>query len=176
MVLVLPFAPQSKATFAGGCFWSAESMFEKVPGVLSVTSGYTGGTTKNPTYSSVSFGGTGHREAVEVIFDPKKISYAQLLNIFWRNIDPTDAAGQFCDSGDQYRTAIFYHDEAQHQLALASKPKRFRVVTEIRAAAPFYRAEEYHQDYAAKNPVRYKFYRFNCGRDAKLKELWGSSR
>jgi len=188
LILILAVAesggkpPQSKAkaVFAGGCFWSAESAFEKVRGVVSVTSGYTGGTTRNPTYASVSSGGTRHREAVEVIYDPALISYAQLLNVFWRNIDPTNGAGQFCDYGDQYRTAIFVHDDAQRQLALASKQsiertKGFRIVTDVLPAGAFYRAEEYHQDYAKKNPVRYKFYRFNCGRDAKLNELWGST-
>lgn len=173
--------PQSKAkaVFAGGCFWSAESAFEKVRGVVSVTSGFAGGTTANPTYASVSAGGTRHREAVEVIYDPARISYAQLLNVFWRNIDPTNGGGQFCDYGDQYRTAIFVHDDAQRRLALASKlsierTKGFRVVTDVVPAGAFYPAEKYHQDYAKKNPVRYKFYLFNCGRDAKLKELWGT--
>lgn len=173
--------PQSRATavFAGGCFWSAESAFEDVRGVLSVTTGYTGGTTRNPTYASVSAGGTRHREAVEVIYDPAQISYAQLVDIFWRNIDPTNGAGQFCDYGEQYLTAIFVGDDAQRQVAVSSKQsiertKGFRVVTDIFPAGRFYRAEEYHQDFAKKNPVRYQFYRFNCGRDAKLRELWGS--
>lgn len=172
--------PTVKATFAGGCFWCEESAFEKVPGVLSATSGYTGGNVPNPTYEQVSAGGTGHKEAVEVVFDPAKVSYKQLLDVFWRNSDPTDAGGQFCDRGPEYRSQIFYHDEAQRKLAEESKQavektKRFKepVVTEITPAGPFYRAEEYHQKYHSKNPVRYKFYRFNCGRDRRLQELWG---
>lgn len=173
-----PSAPLSKATFAGGCFWCMEPPFEKLPGVVSVVSGYTGGAIRNPTYEQVSGGGTGHYEAVEVIFDPTKVSYARLLEVFWRNVDPTDDGGQFCDRGDQYRSAIFYHDDAQRRAALSTKQniertKRLRVATEILPARPFYRAEEYHQDYARKNPVRYKFYRFNCGRDRRLEKVWG---
>jgi peptide-methionine (S)-S-oxide reductase len=166
------------ATFAGGCFWCVEADFDKVPGVIRTTSGYTGGHTEEPSYEEVSRGGTGHAEAVQVVFDPAKVSYEKLLDAFWHNIDPLAKNGQFCDHGDQYRTAIFYHDETQHRLAEQSKAAvqaRFKspVVTEITAAGPFYNAEEYHQDYYLKNPIRYKFYRFNCGRDARLEELWG---
>jgi methionine-S-sulfoxide reductase len=162
------------ATFAGGCFWCMEPPFESLRGVVSVVSGYTGGTTRNPTYDQVSTGGTGHFEAVQIQYDPRLITYAQLLDVFWRNIDPTDAGGQFCDRGPQYRAAIFVHDDAQLRAAQESKKaKKMRVVTQILPAAPFYRAEEYHQDYAKKNPVRYKFYRFNCGRDRVLKRIWG---
>jgi peptide-methionine (S)-S-oxide reductase len=166
------------ATFAGGCFWCVEADFDKVAGVISTTSGYTGGRAPNPTYEQVSRGGTGHAESVEIVFDPAKVSYEKLLDVFWHDIDPLAKNSQFCDHGDQYRTAIFYHDEAQHGLAEASKKSvqaRFKqsVQTEISAAGPFYRAEDYHQDYYLKNPIRYKFYRFNCGRDARLDELWG---
>jgi peptide-methionine (S)-S-oxide reductase len=168
------------ATFAGGCFWCEQAAFEKIPGVISVTSGYTGGNVANPTYEQVSAGGTGHKEAVEVVYDPAKVSYSQLLDRFWHNADPTDAGGQFCDKGPEYRAEIFYHDEAQRHQAEESKQaiersKRFKepIVTEITKAGPFYRAEEYHQDYHSKNPLRYKFYRFNCGRDQRLQQLWG---
>jgi peptide-methionine (S)-S-oxide reductase len=170
----------AKATFAGGCFWCEQAAFEKVPGVISVTSGYTGGTVANPTYEQVSAGRTGHQEAVEVVYDPAKVSYQQLLDFFWRNADPTDAQGQFCDRGPEYRSQIFYHDETQRKLAEESKqalektkPFKEPIVTEITVAGPFYRAEEYHQEYHSKNPVRYKFYRFNCGRDRRLQQLWG---
>ena len=168
------------ATFAGGCFWCMEPPFDKLPGVISTTSGYTGGKVANPTYEQVSSGGTGHAEAVQVVYDPSKITYQQLLAVFWRNIDPHDAGGQFCDRGDQYRTAIFVHDETQRRLAEESKRALERggrlkkpIVTEIVTAGPFYAAEEYHQDYYVKNPVRYKFYRQNCGRDARLRQVWG---
>ena len=167
------------ATFAGGCFWCVEADFDKVPGVLSTTSGYTGGKVTNPTYNQVSAGGTGHAEAVEIAFDPSKVSYQKLLDVFWRNHDPLAKDRQFCDRGDQYRPAIFYHDEEQRRLAEASKKavqEKFapRVVqTEIVKAGPFTKAEDYHQDYYEKNPVRYKFYRYNCGRDQRLEELWG---
>jgi len=166
------------ATFAGGCFWCVESDFDKVDGVISTTSGYTGGHTANPSYEQVSHGGTGHAEAVEIAYDPAKVSYKKLLDVFWHNIDPLAKDRQFCDHGDQYRSAIFYHDEEQRALAEASKAaveKRFEqpVATQIVAAGAFYKAEEYHQDYYKKNPIRYKFYRFNCGRDARLEELWG---
>lgn len=171
------------ATFAGGCFWCMEPPFEKLPGVVSVVSGYTGGAKVNPSYEEVSAGGTGHHEAVRIIFDPRKISYSQLLDVFWRNIDPTDNGGQFCDRGDQYRAAIFYHDAAQKRAAEESKRaieriKTFKepVVTEIRPAVPFYEAEGYHQDYYRKNPVRYKFYRYQCGRDQRLEQLWGKAK
>lgn len=170
----------AKATFAGGCFWCMEPPYEKLDGVVSVTSGYTGGQTKNPSYEEVSAGETGHAEAVEIVYDPAKIDYAKLLDIFWHNIDPLTRNAQFCDHGSQYRTGIFYHDETQRRLAEDSKKKltesgRFSqpIVTEIIVAAEFYPAEEYHQDYYEKNPVRYKFYRWNCGRDQRLTELWG---
>ncbi len=168
------------AIFAGGCFWCVEADFDKVPGVLSTTSGYIGGTVPHPTYEQVSAGGTGHAEAVRVAFDPSRVSYEDLLKVFWRNVDPLTANAQFCDVGSQYRSAIFYLDANQEQLAEASKAavaKHFaprRVVTEIAPAGAFYPAEEYHQDYYRKNELKYKFYRWNCGRDARLKEVWGS--
>jgi len=170
--------PTAIATFAGGCFWCVEADFDKVEGVISTTSGYTGGHMANPTYEQVSHGGTGHAEAVEIAYDPAKVSYSRLLDVFWHNIDPLAKDRQFCDHGDQYRSAIFYRGEEQRALAEASKAvveKRFKqpVATQIVPAGPFYKAEEYHQDYYLKNPVRYKFYRFNCGRDARLEELWG---
>jgi peptide-methionine (S)-S-oxide reductase len=167
------------ATFAGGCFWCVESDFDKVDGVISTTSGYTGGRTANPTYEQVGHGGTGHAEAVEIVYDPAKVSYEKLLDVFWHNVDPLVKNAQFCDHGDQYRTAIFYHGDEQKRLGEASKvavEKRFAprtVYTQIVAAGQFYKAEDYHQDYYKKNPIRYKFYRFNCGRDARLAELWG---
>lgn len=170
------------ATFAGGCFWCMEPPFDKLEGVVSTTSGYTGGRTRNPTYEEVSAGGTGHAESIQVRFDPAKISYARLLEVFWHNIDPTAKDRQFCDVGNQYRSAIFYHDENQRKLALESKrqlekSRRFRepIQTEIVAAGPFYPAEEYHQDYYRKNPIRYKYYRYSCGRDKRLGELWGDA-
>jgi peptide-methionine (S)-S-oxide reductase len=170
-----------KATFAGGCFWCMEHPFDELPGVVSVTSGYTGGHKKNPTYEEVSAGGTGHAESVQIIYDPARIAYEKLLEVFWHNIDPTVKDRQFCDTGNQYRSAIFYHNEEQHRLALQSKaaleknkPFKGPIVTEIVQATEFYPAEEYHQHYYKKNPIRYKFYRFNCGRDKRLKELWGS--
>ena len=173
-------APDKTATaiFAGGCFWCVEADFDKVAGVISTTSGYIGGRTANPSYEDVVRGHTGHAEAVEIVFDPAKVSYQQLLDVFWRNIDPLVKDRQFCDHGNQYRTGIFYHGDEQRRLAEASKAAvqaRFRqpVYTEIVAAGPFYKAEDYHQDYYQKNPVRYKFYRFNCGRDTRLEELWG---
>jgi peptide-methionine (S)-S-oxide reductase len=170
--------PTAIATFAGGCFWCVESDFDKVEGVISTTSGYTGGTLANPTYQDVGHGGTGHAEAVEIVYDPAKVSYEKLLDVFWHNHDPLAKNRQFCDRGDQYRPAIFYHNDEQRRLAEATKAKhqqRFKqpIQTEIVAAGRFYKAEEYHQDYYLKNPVRYKFYRFNCGRDARLEELWG---
>ena len=172
----------AKATFAGGCFWCMEPPFDKLPGVISTISGYTGGRIGNPTYEQVSSGQTGHAEAVEVEYDPKRISYEKLLDVFWRNIDPTQRDGQFCDHGSQYRTAVFYHDDEQKRLAEASKaaliknkPFKGEIVTEITRAGEFYRAEDYHQDFYRKNPIRYKFYRTGCGRDARLRELWGSS-
>ena len=170
----------AKATFAGGCFWCMEAAFDKLEGVVSTTSGYTGGHLEDPTYEQVSAGGTGHTEAVEVIYDPAKVDYAQLLEVFWRNIDPLDAKGQFCDKGSQYRSAIFYRTDEERRLAEASKASlesRDRLgrtlVTEIVPATTFYPAESYHQDYYLKNPVRYKFYRYVCGRDKRLRQLWG---
>jgi len=171
------------AIFAGGCFWCMEPPFEKQPGVLSVTSGYTGGQKLNPTYHEVSTGGTGHTEAIKIIFDPAQISYPQLLDILWMNIDPTDGNGQFVDRGNQYRSAVFYLNEEQRLLAEASKQAlgksgRFNrpIVTEIVAASTFYPAEDYHQDYYKKNPLRYKFYRYNSGRDRFLDQEWGEER
>ena len=170
-----------KATFAGGCFWCMEHPFDALTGVVSVTSGYTGGHKKDPTYEEVSAGGTGHAESVQIVYDPSKISYEKLLQVYWHNIDPTVEERQFCDSGHQYRSAIFYQNETQRQLALKSrdalekdKPFKDPVVTEITQATEFYPAEEYHQHYYKKNPIRYKYYRGRCGRDARLKELWGN--
>jgi len=170
----------AKATFAGGCFWCMEPPYDKLDGVVSTTSGYTGGQKANPTYREVSAGVTGHTEAVQVVYDPKKVSYEKLLDVFWRNVDPTDSGGQFCDRGGQYRTGIFYHDEEQQRLAQASKaalekskPFKQPIVTPLVAATEFYPAEDYHQDYYMKNPIRYKFYRGGCGRDKRLEELWG---
>jgi len=170
-----------KATFAGGCFWCMESPFDKLPGVVSVTAGYTGGHKKNPTYEEVSAGGTGHAEAVQIVYDPGKVSYEKLLDIFWHNIDPTVKDRQFCDVGNQYRSAIFYHTEEQRRLAEQSvreleknKPFKEPIVTELVPATEFYPAEEYHQHYYKKNPLRYKYYRYSCGRDQRLQELWGS--
>jgi peptide methionine sulfoxide reductase msrA/msrB len=178
-----PAAPPATAvaTFAGGCFWCMEPPFEKLPGVGEVISGYTGGRKANPTYEEVSAGGTGHAEAVEVHYDPDRVSYQELLDVFWRQIDPTDAGGSFVDRGTQYRSAIFVHDAEQRRLAEASKAAldasgRYPrpIVTAIESATAFYRAEEYHQDYATTNPVRYKYYRYRSGRDQYLKEVWGS--
>jgi peptide-methionine (S)-S-oxide reductase len=173
-------AQHEKATFAGGCFWCMEPPFDELPGVISTTSGYTGGRTKNPTYEQVSSGGTGHAEAIEIVFDPAKITYARLLEVFWKNIDPVTPDRQFCDSGTQYRAGIYYHGAEQQRLAEASKKAleasgRFKqpIVTEIVAAAPFYRAEEYHQDYYKKNPIRFNYYKYSCGRAKRLQELWG---
>lgn len=172
----------AKATFAGGCFWCMEAPFDVLPGVISTTSGYIGGTKKNPTYQEVSSGRTGHAEAVQVVYDPKKVSYDKLLEVFWRNIDPTVKDQQFCDVGSQYRTGIFYHDEVQKKAAEASKavlqkskPFKGDLLTEITAATEFTPAEDYHQDFYIKNPTRYKFYRAGCGRDSRLKELWGAA-
>jgi peptide-methionine (S)-S-oxide reductase len=175
-------AATAVATFAGGCFWCMEPPFDKLDGVISTTSGYTGGHTKNPSYEQVSAGATGHAEAVRIVYDPRKISYARLLEVYWRNIDPTTPNRQFCDSGSQYRSAIFYHDDTQKRLAEQSKhaleqSKRFAepIVTEIAAVSAFYAAEDYHQNYYLKNPVRYKVYRYACGRDRRLQELWGKT-
>ena len=170
------------ATFAGGCFWCMEGPFDVLDGVVSTTSGYTGGAVPDPDYEQVSAGGTGHAESVQVTYDPQRVSYEKLLDVFWHNIDPTVINQQFCDHGSQYRTAIFYHNDAQKQAAEASvtalaqnKPFTAPVKTELNKAATFYPAEDYHQDYYQKNPVRYKFYRYNCGRDQRLTELWGSA-
>ena len=172
-----------KATFAGGCFWCMEKPFEDLAGVVSVTSGYSGGQVKKPTYEQVSMGVTGHAESVQVVYDPSKVTYPQLLDVFWHNIDPVSAGGQFCDRGSQYRSAIFYADEEQHRLAEESKkqveaellPKTKKpVATEIVAFTSFWPAEDYHQDFYKKNPFRYNQYRFGCGRDRRLKELWGA--
>ena len=170
------------ATFAGGCFWCMEPPFDKLDGVISTTSGYTGGHQPDPTYKQVSAGTTGHTEAVRIVYDPDKISYDKLLEVFWRNIDPTTPNSQFCDHGSQYRSGIFYHDDAQKRAAEKSlrklkqtKPFPEPVVTEITAAGAFYPAEDYHQDYYQKNPLRYKYYRFACGRDTRLEQLWGDA-
>jgi peptide-methionine (S)-S-oxide reductase len=172
----------AKATFAGGCFWCMEHPYDELDGVVSTTSGYIGGHKANPTYREVSSGTTGHAEAVQVVYDPSKVSYEKLLMVFWMNVDPTDAGGQFCDRGSQYRTGIFYYTDEQKRLAEASKaalakskPFKEPLVTEITMATTFYPAEDYHQDYYIKNPVRYKFYRTGCGRDARLKALWGKA-
>jgi peptide-methionine (S)-S-oxide reductase len=177
-----PVAETALATFAGGCFWCMEPPFDKVSGVLSTTVGYTGGTVVDPTYEQVSAGGTGHLEAVRVTYDPQQVSYEALLDVFWHNVDPTDPGGQFCDRGRQYTTAIFVHDDEQRALAEASKRRlessgrlERPIVTAIRSAGPFYPAEEYHQDYYDKNPLRYRFYRTSCGRDRQLRRIWGSS-
>jgi peptide-methionine (S)-S-oxide reductase len=175
-------AQLQKATFAGGCFWCMEHPFDELPGVVSVTSGYTGGHKKNPTYEEVSAGGTGHAESVQVIYDASKISYQKLLDTYWHNIDPTVKDRQFCDVGNQYRSAIFYHNDEQRLLAIRSKkalemskPFKGPIATEIVQATEFYPAEEYHQHYYKKNPIRYRFYRNGCGRDKRLKELWGQA-
>ena len=174
-----PKPQTARATFAGGCFWCMEPPFEKIPGVASVTSGYTGGQKVNPSYEEVSAGGTGHAESVDIVYDSAKVTYSQLLDVFWHNVDPTQGDGQFCDHGRQYRTAIFYHDPEQKRLAEESKEKvqarlQKPVLTEIVAASRFYPAEEYHQDFYKKSPVRYYSYRAGCGRDRRLKELWGA--
>jgi peptide-methionine (S)-S-oxide reductase len=166
------------ATFAGGCFWCVEADFDKVEGVTSTTSGYIGGLAADPTYQQVVTGRTGHTEAVEVVYNPAVVSYERLLDVFWKNHDPLAKDRQFCDRGNQYRPGVFYHNDEQRALAEATRKKhqaRFKqpIQTEITAATTFYKAEDYHQDYYKKNPVRYQFYRFNCGRDARLEELWG---
>lgn len=183
--LMLPTAraAESVATFAGGCFWCTESDFEKVPGVLSAVSGYTGGTVDDPGYGQVSAGRTGHAEAVELRFDPALVSYDRLLEIYWHSVDPYTPDAQFCDHGPQYRTAIFVHDDAQRAAAERSRnalqqqfPDRPPIVTQIVPATRFWAAEDYHQDYYKKNPARYRYYRWSCGRDQKLDELWGTTR
>ena len=170
------------ATFAGGCFWCMEPPYDKLPGVVSTVSGYIGGHVDNPSYRQVTRGDTGHYEALQVTYDPAKIGYEKLLDVFWRNVDPLDDGGQFCDRGPQYRTGIFYHDEEQKRLAERSKMRLDGskvldnpIVTEIMPAPAFYPAEDYHQDYYRKNPLRYKYYRYSCGRDRRLEQLWGAS-
>jgi peptide-methionine (S)-S-oxide reductase len=173
----------ASAIFAGGCFWCMEPPYDELEGVISTTSGYAGGKTSDPTYEEVSAGGTGHAEVVKVVYDPAKVGYAELLNVFWHNIDPLTANAQFCDHGSQYRSAIFYMGEEQERLAMESKEALETsgwfdqpIVTEIVPASEFYAAEDYHQDYYEKNPVRYKFYRYACGRDQRLEEVWGGHR
>ena len=175
-------AVTAKAVFAGGCFWCVESDFDKVPGVISTTSGYTGGKTLNPTYEQVSSHTTGHAEVVQVVYDPAKVSYEKLVEYYWRSIDPTVKDQQFCDHGSPYRTAIFAQNAEQLKIAMASraalektKPFKEPILTEIVLAGVFYPAEEYHQDYYKKNPIRYQYYRSSCGRDARVKQLWGQS-
>jgi len=171
---------RATATFAGGCFWCMQPPFDQLKGVLSTTVGYTGGHTPNPTYEQVSAGGTGHAESIQITYDPTKVSYAKLLDVFWHNVDPLTSNAQFCDHGTQYRTVIFFHNEEQRRLAEESKKTleasgRFKqpIVTEIVPASTFYPAEAYHQEYYRKNPLRYKYYRYTCGRDRRLHELWG---
>ncbi len=171
---------EAVATFAGGCFWCVEADFDAVPGVVRTISGYTGGASKNPTYRQVSAGGTGHREAVQIFYDPKKVSYEKLLDVFWRSVDPTDAGGQFCDRGRSYETAIFANSPAQRRLAEASKRMlqesgvlKAPIVTPVETAGAFTPAEGYHQDYYKKSPLRYKLYRYGCARDSRVRELWG---
>ena len=179
-----PPAPKLESVvLAGGCFWCIEADYEKLDGVMDVISGYAGGHVKNPTYKQVSAGGSGHIEVVKVTYDANKINYSQILDYFWRHIDPTRDDGQFCDRGSQYRPAIFYQDEAQKELAIAStknieqtKPFAQPLKVELIQATVFYPAEDYHQDYYKKNPIRYNFYRYNCGRDARIEQLWGGSK
>ena len=178
MVAGAAHAATATAIFAGGCFWCTESDFEKLPGVIEAESGYTAGKVANPTYELVSKGHTGHAEAVRVTYDPDKVSYAKLVDHFWRTIDPTEKDRQFCDIGDQYRTGIYWGNEAERQVVLASrdallKTGRFKAIyTELAPASTFYKAEDYHQNYYKKNPVRYNYYRLSCGRDAQLKRVW----
>jgi peptide-methionine (S)-S-oxide reductase len=171
-----------KAAFAGGCFWCMQGPYDSLPGVVSTTVGYTGGQKANPSYHEVGAGGTGHLESIEIVFDPKKVSYDKLLDVFWHNVDPTNPYGQFCDNGSSYRTAIFFENDAQRAAAEASKKAivesgvlKKPVVTEIVKAGVFWKAEEYHQSYYKKNPIRYNFYRSGCGRDARLREIWGDA-
>ena len=175
-------AKTAVAIFAGGCFWCVEEAFEKVPGVIAAASGFVGGTVANPSYEQVMVKNTGHAEAVQVTYDPGKVTYQQLVDWFWRNIDPLDAAGQFCDKGTPYRSGIFYQDDAQKKIAEGSKQVlqssgRFKqpIVTEITAAGPFYLAEDYHQDYYKKNANRYQFYKHGCGRVQRLEQIWGKA-
>ncbi len=185
VVAVLSHFPQAasaqelqKAVFAGGCFWCVESDFDQIPGVVATVSGFTGGTTSDPSYPQVTAGGTGHYEAVEITYDSSTVSYEELLTAFWHSVDPTDGGGQFCDRGKSYETAVFVANELEHSLAEASKAAAQEmvdnpIVTPILATGPFYAAEEYHQDYYTKNPIRYKFYRWNCGRNQRVEEVWG---
>jgi peptide-methionine (S)-S-oxide reductase len=168
----------SKATFAGGCFWCMEKPFDQLQGVVSTTSGYTGGQLPNPTYRQVSSGTTGHAESVQVVYDPTKVSYEKLLDVFWHNVDPVDAEGQFCDRGNQYRSSVFYQDETQHKLAEQSKVAIANqlnqpIATDIVSASEFYPAEDYHQNYYQTHAAKYRFYRFACGRDQRLAKVWG---
>ncbi len=179
MLTASPRAQEQKtATFAGGCFWCVESDFDKVPGVIETISGYTGGILPNPTYEQVTAGGTGHLEAVQIVYDPSQVSYAELLTAFWHSVDPTDGGGQFCDRGQSYQTAIFVADDEERRLAVASKEAAEEslgktIVTPVEAAAPFFPAEDHHQDFYEKSPLRYRYYRYACGRDQRVKELWG---
>jgi methionine-S-sulfoxide reductase len=180
---VRPTSANAEAVFAGGCFWCLEEAMEKVPGVMAAVSGYTGGTFKNPSYEQVSSGGTGHVEAVRVTYDPSKVTYAQLVDAFWHNIDPVDGGGQFCDRGEQYRAAIFVGDAEQRAVAEQSKRAieasgklKKPIATAIQSAGTFYEAETYHQDYYKKNPVQYRFYKFMCGRASRLEAIWGSTK
>ena len=173
-------AEEAAAVFAGGCFWCMEPPYDQLPGVLDTTSGYSGGHTRTPTYQQVTAGGTGHYEVVRVTYDPDRISYDELLAVFWRNIDPFDDRGQFCDRGSSYRAAVFFGSEAERELAEAAKADietRFgrTVVTGILPAAPFYAAEGYHQNYYTENPLRYRYYRYRCGRDERLRQVWGDA-
>ena len=169
---------RAEAVFAGGCFWCMEKPFDQMEGVLSTTSGYSGGHTKNPTYEEVTRGGTGHAEVVQVIYDPRRVSYEELLYVYWRNVDPFDSGGQFCDRGASYRPAIFYADDEQRSAARRSRREMENrlgrgISVEITEFDAFYAAEDYHQNYYARNPIRYTFYRSACGRDARLREVWG---
>ena len=182
LLLAAPYllAEEATAVFAGGCFWCMEPPYDQLPGVLDTTSGYSGGHTRNPTYQQVTAGGTGHYEVVRVTYDPDRISYDELLAVFWRNIDPFDDRGQFCDRGSSYRAAVFFGSEAERELAEAAKADietRFgrTVVTGILPAAPFYAAEGYHQNYYTENPLRYRYYRYRCGRDERLRQVWGDA-
>jgi peptide-methionine (S)-S-oxide reductase len=173
---------QAVATFAGGCFWCMEPPYDAIDGVVSTISGFMGGKTANPTYQQVTAGGTGHIEVMQITYDPKKVSYEKLLEVFWRNVDPYDAGGQFCDRGESYTTAIFAHTPEQKQQAVAAKaklatsgPVKQPIATVVRDAGPFTAAEDYHQDYYIKNPLRYKYYRYSCGRDQRLETLWGKA-
>ncbi len=177
-ISIVAFAENDVAVFAGGCFWCMEGPFDKLDGVISTTSGYTGGHTENPTYEQTSSGRTGHYEAVEIEYDPTKVSYQKLLDVYWKNVDPFDARGQFCDKGPQYRAAIFTKNDEEKKLASNSKAaiqeklkNKATVVTEILSAKKFYAAEDYHQNYYINNPVRYKYYRYACGRDKRLEQV-----